>query len=56
VKKQGEMPLPSLGPIPLKNVEFRDGMLLACEIFRVQEMHSQLEVTEMLERKVNLTA
>ena len=25
VKKQGEMPLPSLGPIPLKNVEFRDG-------------------------------
>ena len=26
VKKQGEMPLPSLGPIPLKNVEFRDGM------------------------------
>ena len=26
-KKQGEMPLPaSLGPIPLKNVEFRDGM------------------------------
>jgi len=26
VRKQGEMPLPSLGPIPLKNVEFRDGM------------------------------
>ena len=26
VKKQGEMPLPSLSPIPLKNVEFRDGM------------------------------
>jgi len=27
VKKQGKMPLPSLGPIPLKkNVEFRDGM------------------------------
>jgi len=25
-KKQGEMPLPSLGPIPLKIVEFRDGM------------------------------
>ena len=25
-KKQGEMPLPSLDPIPLKNVEFRDGM------------------------------
>jgi len=24
-KKQGEMPLPSLGPIPLKNVEFMDG-------------------------------
>ena len=24
VKKQGEMPLPSLGPFPLKNVEFRD--------------------------------
>ena len=26
VKKQGEMPLPSASPIPLKNVEFRDGM------------------------------
>jgi len=26
VKKQGEMPLPSLGPIPLKNVEVRDGI------------------------------
>ena len=26
VKKQGEMPLPSLGPITLRNVEFRDGM------------------------------
>ena len=25
-KKQGEMPLPSLTPIPLKKVEFRDGM------------------------------
>ena len=25
-KKQVEMPLPSLGPIPLKNLEFRDGM------------------------------
>jgi len=24
MKKQGEMPLPSLGPIPLKNVEFRE--------------------------------
>jgi len=24
-KKQGEMPLPSLSPIHLKNVEFRDG-------------------------------
>jgi len=24
VKKQGKMPLPSLGPIPLKSVEFRD--------------------------------
>jgi len=24
-KKQGEMSLPSLGPIPLKNVEFWDG-------------------------------
>jgi len=28
VKKQGEMPLSSLGPIPLKNVEFKDGMSL----------------------------
>ena len=26
VKKQGEMPLPSLSPIPLKNVEVRDGI------------------------------
>jgi len=26
VKKQGEMPLPSLSPIPFKNVEIRDGM------------------------------
>ena len=26
VKKQGEMPLPSLGPIPLIKGEFRDGM------------------------------
>ena len=25
VKKQGEMPLPSLSPIPYKNVELRDG-------------------------------
>jgi len=25
-KKQGEKPLPSLGPIPLQNVEFRNGM------------------------------
>jgi len=25
-KKQVEMPLPSLGPIPLKNIEFRDEM------------------------------
>jgi len=89
--KQGEMPLPSLGSIPLKNVEFRDGMgprlgngissclfaflrggvwqaipkcfycfgenflLLVCELFRVYEMRSQLEVTEMLGYKVNLT-
>jgi len=26
VKKQGEIPLPSLGPIPLNNVEFRGVM------------------------------
>ena len=25
VKKQGEMALPSLSPIPFKNVELRDG-------------------------------
>ena len=25
-KKEGEMPLPSLSPIPFKTVEFRDGM------------------------------
>jgi len=30
-------------------------LLLVCEIFRVHEIHSQLEVTEMLECKVNLT-
>ena len=29
--------------------------LLVCELFRVHEMRSQLEVTEMLEYKVNLT-
>ena len=29
-KKQGEMPLPSLSPIPLTNVEFRDGMGHCC--------------------------
>jgi len=90
-KKQGEMPLASLSPIQLKNVEFRDGMgprlgngispcffaflrggigqaipksflffgenflLLVCELFRAHEMRSQLEVTEMLECKLNLT-
>jgi len=26
VKKQREMPLPNFSPIPLKNIEFRDGM------------------------------
>ena len=30
-------------------------MLLVCEVFRAHEMRSQLEVTEMLECKVNLT-
>ena len=30
-------------------------MLLVCEVFRAHEMRSQLEVTEMLESKVNLT-
>ena len=28
-KKQGEMPLTRLSPIPLQNVEFRDGMGLS---------------------------
>ena len=31
-KKQGEMPLTRLSPIPLKNVEFRDGMGLLFDV------------------------
>jgi len=31
------------------------GFILVCKIFRAHEMCSQLEVTEMLECKVNLT-
>jgi len=35
---------------------FRENfLLLVCELFRVHEMRSQLEVTEMLEFKVNIT-
>ena len=34
-KKQGEIPLPSLGPIPLKNVEFREAF------------HSEIAVSEL---------
>ena len=30
-------------------------LLLVCELFRAHEMRSQLEVTEMLEGKINLT-
>jgi len=30
-------------------------LLLVCELFRVHEMHSQLEVTELLECKANFT-
>jgi len=51
VKKQGEMPLPSLSPIPLKMLNLGIG----CELFRAHEMRSQLEVTEMPGCKVNLT-
>ena len=36
MKKQGEMPLPSIGPIPLQtNVEFRGGTHIEVDI----EMH-----------------
>ena len=43
-------------PIKKKTVEFRENiLLLVCELFRAHEMRSQLEVTEMLECKVNLT-
>ena len=42
---------PSLNPFIL----FAFYLLLACKVFRVHEMRSQLEVTEMLECKVKLT-
>jgi len=32
VKKQGEIALPCLGPIPLKKVEFRDGTRIEVDI------------------------
>jgi len=42
---------PSLNPFCSSKKVF----LLVCELFRAHEMRSQLEVTEMLECKVNLT-
>jgi len=36
-------------------VFWRKFLLLVCEVFRAHEMCSQLEVTGMLECKVNLT-
>ena len=40
---------PSLNPLFWRNFS-----LLVCEVFRVHEIRSQLEVTETLECKVNL--
>ena len=43
VKKQGEMLLPSLRPIPLqKNVEFRDGMGWDCKTHPANTFHKQV--------------
>ena len=42
---------PSLNPFVLGE----NFLFLVCEFFRVREMCSQLEVTETLECKVNLT-
>jgi len=42
---------PSLNPFRFSEKTF---LLLVCELFRAHEMRSQLEVTEMLECKVNL--
>ena len=40
--------------IPKSFLFFRENfLLLVCEVFRAHEMRSQLEVTEMLEYKVN---
>ena len=41
--------------IPKSFLFIGENFLLLCEIFRVHEMRSRLEVTEMLECKVNLT-
>ena len=43
---------PSLNPFCFSGENF---LLLVCELFRAHEMCSELEVTEMLEFKVNLT-
>ena len=42
VKKQGEVLLPSLGPIPLKNVEFRYGMGWDCKTRSANAFHKQV--------------
>jgi len=48
--------LPSRTAIPKSFLFFGENfLLLVCELFRAHEMRSQLEVTEMLECKVNLT-
>ena len=50
-KKQGKMPLPSLGPIPLKiiNVEFRDGVTKTeCTILSIcQGVHTTATLTAL---------
>ena len=51
-----EVLYPCRQAIPKSFVFFRENfLLLVCELFRAHEMRSQLEVTEMLECKVNLT-
>ena len=47
-----EYDIPSFNPFCFSEEVF----CFSFEIFRVHEMHSQLEVTEIVERKVNLTA
>ena len=61
-RNKGKCHYPALVPsimtawqaIPKSFLFFRENfLLLVCEVFRAHERHSQLEVTEMLECKVN---